>query len=83
MLRTCCWGGLGPLPWAPSALGGNDVFCSTGQYAADRYTSSAGDVCTKHQLSNINLLPGIMLYWCIACRKCIFFHVMGDVESPR
>ena len=83
MIRMCSWGGLGPAEWEPSALGGNDVYRGTGRYAADRYSSTSGQVCNKFQQSNINLLPGIMLYWCITCRKCIFFHVMGDVESPR
>ena len=83
MLRTCCWGGLGPAAWQPSAIGGSDVFRSTRSYAADRYSASAGQVCTKNQASTANLLPGLMLYWCTSCSKCILFHVMGDVESPR
>lgn len=84
MLRTCSWGAVGPADWAPGDLGGNDVFRSARSYTADRSSATAAaQACTKHQASNINLLPGMMLYWCTTCHKCIFFHVMADVESPR
>lgn len=81
MLRTCSWGATGPRAWEKSPLGGNDVFRRLRRYAADRHSSSA--ICNKMQRSSLNLLPGCVFYWCISCRRCVFFHVMGDAESPR
>lgn len=83
MLRTCSYGALAPEPWRASQQGGNDVFRCPRIYAADSYRSRSAAQCTKHQKSTANLVPGLMLYWCMACRRCIFFHVMPDAESPR
>ena len=83
MLRTCSWGGLGEAAaWQSSALGGSDFFRRPRRYQADQ-GAAHGQECTKHQRSNLNLLPGVMLYWCMQCRRCIFFHVMDRAESPR
>ena len=84
MLRTCSWGGISTHAWQPTSLGGNDVYRQCRSYAADRQRSRTNvQDCTKHQRSNMCLLPGIMLYWCTTCRKCIFFYVMSQAESPR
>ena len=86
MLRTCSWGGVteGPdaAPWQHSELGGSDFVRQPRRYQADRGVER-GLQCTKHQKSNMCLLPGVMLYWCMTCRRCVFFHVMDNAESPR
>ena len=84
MLRTCTWGGLHSQQWQQSVLGGSDVLRQPRRYAADAARAvGQADICTKYQKSTMCLLPGLMLYWCLTCRKCIFFHVMGNAESPR
>ena len=83
MLRTCSYGALAPEPWQASLQGGSDVFRCPRIYAADLSGGRHVPQCTKHQKSTANLVPGLMLYWCMACKRCIFFHVMPNAESPR
>ena len=82
MLRTCSWGGLVQGPWQSNEQGGTDFVRWPRRYQADR-GAERGVQCTKHQKSNMCLLPGVMLYWCMDCRRCLFFHVMDNAESPR
>ena len=83
MYRLGGWGGLGPRQFSKSPLGGSDIMRWPRAYAADRSTARSAAQCTKHQRSTMCLLPGLMLYWCLTCRRCVFFHVMDNAESPR
>ena len=60
MLRTCSWGGLGQVDWQHTELGGTDFVRQPRSYRADR-GAGHGLECTKHQKSNLCLLPGAML----------------------
>ena len=84
MLRTCSFGGLSEHdgPWHETELGGSDFRRPPRRYCADQ-GAARGQECTKHQRSTMCLLPGVMLYWCMTCRRCVFFHVMANAESPR
>jgi hypothetical protein len=70
--------------WQPSLLGGSDVRRPLRRYAADAGTSMGTDSsCTKHKRSTIQLVPGLILFWCGKCWKCRGFAIMRDAESPR
>jgi hypothetical protein len=90
MLQTGVWTGLAPHTpeWQPSDFGSTHVFHRLGRYAQDVSGGSSdgrqhADRCNKHQRSNRKLIPGIMLFWCMGCRKCVMFSIMPDAESPR
>lgn len=84
MCRTAAFGQLcGKQPWQPTPLGGSDLQRPLHNYAADGTSDGARASCTKHQVSHINLLPGVMLIWCLDCGICRYFGVMERAESPR
>ncbi|KAI9189995.1 hypothetical protein H9P43_001428 [Blastocladiella emersonii ATCC 22665] len=39
--------------------------------------------CTKHTRGARKLAPGVVLFSCLCCRKCIGFQVLSNKESPR
>lgn len=82
-LRTGSWGGLGPLSWQGSSLGGSDIYRPLRSYAADGRSFGTVPTCTKHQRQTKKLVPGCQFFWCLECRRCVLFVVMGDAESPR
>lgn len=87
-MRTAVWSGFGPREWQPSPLGGNHVYRRVGRYAQDVSSGHGGgistaDKCTKHQRPTGKLVPGLMLFWCMMCRKCVLFSLMPEAESPR
>lgn len=47
-------------------------------YAADYSSSgiSKAGACTKHQRSNMKLIPGCFLFWCMDCSKCVGWNMM-------
>jgi hypothetical protein len=54
-------------------------------YLADQHNMgmAGGSSCNKWQRSTMQLIPGIMLLWCLGCGKCLMFAIMPDSESPR
>lgn len=64
--------------WEPSPLGGSDVQRPLRIYAADYSSSgiSKAGACTKHQRSNMKLIPGCFLFWCMDCGKCVGWNLM-------
>lgn len=82
-LRTGSWSGLGPTEWQSSKHGGSDIYRPLRAYAADSRSFGTVPTCTKHQRQTKKLVPGCQFFWCLACRRCVLFVVMGDAESPR
>jgi len=76
-------GGDGSGNMLKTALGGSHVARRLRQYVADRHNMGGGSTCNKAQRSNIQLIPGLMLFWCLCCRRCVLFAIMPDAESPR
>jgi hypothetical protein len=54
-------------------------------YLADQHSMgmAGGSSCNKWQRSTMQLIPGIMLLWCMECGKCLMFAIMPASESPR
>lgn len=82
-LRMGRWCGFSREPWTKTELGGSDVRRQLNVYAADLVSAATQKGCNKYQKSHINLLPGIMLYWCSICGRCTGFSVMDTAESVR
>lgn len=82
-LRRAQWCGLSRRPWRQSEWGGSDVQRPLNAYAADLAGGTTQKGCTKHQRSNMKLVPGCMLYWCTDCGRCVGFSVMDRAESVR
>jgi hypothetical protein len=85
MLRTGIFSGAYDGPWEHSPLGGSQVARQLRLYLADQHTMgmAGGSSCNKWQRGTIQLIPGIMLLWCMGCGKCLMFAIMPDAESPR
>lgn len=84
MCRTAAFGQLcGSQPWRPTPLGGSDLQRPLRSYTADSQPDGSRTSCNKYQVSHINLLPGIMVIWCLDCGICRYFGVMERAESPR
>ena len=62
-------GGDGSGNMLKTALGGSHVARQLRQYVADRHNMGGGSTCNKAQRSNIQLIPGLMLFWCLCCRR--------------
>lgn len=82
-LRTGSWSGLCPTEWQHTTHGGSDVYRPLRAYAADGRSFGTVPTCTNHQRQTKKLVPGCQFFWCLECRKCNLFVVMGDAESPR
>ena len=82
-LRTGVWCGLSRRPWTRSEHGGSHVQRALSTYVADLVSGTTEKGCTKHKRSNINLVPGCMIYWCSECSRCVGFSVMDRAESVR
>ena len=82
-MRQARWCGFSREPWTKTELGGSDVRRRLNVYAADLVSAATQKGCNKYQKSHINLVPGIMLYWCSICERCIGFSVMDSAESVR
>ena len=85
MLRTGIYSGAYDGPWQHSPLGGSQVARPLRSYLADRHDMgmAGGSSCNKWQRGTIQLIPGVMLLWCMGCGKCLMFAIMPDAESPR
>ena len=79
MLRTCICSGAYDAPWRHSPQGGSQVVRRLRPYLADQYNMgmAGGSSCNKWQRSTMQLIPGIMLLW------CLMFAIVPDSESPR
>jgi len=80
-LRCACWGGPPQRDgWQPTPYGGSHILYALPEYAADHSNrSDKRTTCTKHQDQNGKLMPGLLLFWCVECRKCVFFQVCSGV----
>lgn len=87
-LRTGTWCCLGLSAQAQNfqhtQYGGSHVQRPLRKYAADHGSCAGADeVCTKNKVGHPSLVAGTVLGWCHDCRKCLFFAVMSNPESPR
>jgi hypothetical protein len=84
MLRTGICSGAYDAPWQHSPEGGSQVARRLRPYLADQHNMgmASGSSCNKWQRSTMQLIPGIMLLWCLRCGKCLMFAIMPDSESP-
>lgn len=83
MLRSGIFSGAYAGPWRHTALGGSQVARQLRRYIADLHNMGGGGSCNKWQRGTIQLIPGVMLLWCMCCGKCLLFAIMPDAESPR
>lgn len=86
MLRGGIFSGAYDKPWQHTALGGSQVARQLRLHIADRHDMGLGvegSSCNKWQRSTVQLIPGVMLLWCMRCGKCVMFAIMPDAESPR
>lgn len=84
--RTGCFSGVAvskDADWQVSELGGSHVRAGLQRYAADGLSTSKDPACTKHKDCSKKLVPGLLLAWCEGCRKCVYFGIMQNAESPR
>ena len=76
-LRTGTWGGPPTsTSWTATKYGGSHVQRPLPRYHMDARNRSRL-ACTKHKDQSKVLTPGVLLFWCGQCRKCIFFQVGG------
>ncbi|KAL4427978.1 hypothetical protein ABPG75_002067 [Micractinium tetrahymenae] len=87
-VRTACWGGPPQGDgWQSTRWGGSHILYPLPEYAAEQRAagssgSSSRAACTKHKDQNGKLMPGLLLVWCTECRKCVYFQMLPDAESP-
>jgi hypothetical protein len=85
MLRTGIFSGACTGPWLHSPPGGSQVTWPLRLYLADKHEMdmAGGSSCNKWRRSTMQLIPGVMLLWCMGCGTCLLFGITPDAESPR
>ena len=86
MLRTGVWcagsidGGV-ESGFSASALGGSHVKRELRTYLADYVSQGSQPSCTKYKEAKRKLLPGMLLGWCLKCKRCLFmFSIILNIS---